>query len=88
MAFKSDTLSFQGEKLVGADGILTLHGISKPVHLDVEHFYCGMNVIRLKYTCGADAVGTIKRSEFGIDKYVPAVGDEVKVLIQVEAVKD
>ncbi len=88
MTFKSDKLSFHGEKLVGADGILTLHGISKPVHLNVERFYCGMNVIRLKYTCGADAVGTIKRSEFGIDKYVPAVGDEVKVLIQVEAVKD
>jgi polyisoprenoid-binding protein YceI len=88
MTFKSDKLSFQGEKLVSADGVLTLRGISKPVSLHVEHFYCGMNVIRLKYTCGADAVGTIKRSAFGIDKYAPAVGDEVKLLIQVEAVKD
>lgn len=42
----------------------------------------------MKYSCGADASATIRRSEFGVDKYVPAVADQVKVLIQVEAVKD
>jgi polyisoprenoid-binding protein YceI len=41
-----------------------------------------------KPTCGANATTTIKRSEFGIAKYVPAVGDEVKITIQVEATKD
>lgn len=88
MTFKSDKLRFQNDKLIGADGILTLHGISKPLHLKVEHFYCGMNLIRLKQTCGADATAVIKRSDFGIDKYTPAVADEVKLLIQVEATKD
>jgi len=67
---------------------LTLHGISKPVHLKVDHFYCGINPIRLKYTCGANAVTTIKRSEFNVDKYVPMISDEVNVAIQVEAVRD
>lgn len=88
MHFKAEQLGFQGNKLVSADGTLTLHGISKPVRLTVERFNCGMNPIRLKYTCGADASTTIKRSAFGIDKYVPAVSDEVKVLIQVEATRD
>lgn len=88
MTFKSDKLSFKGEQLVGADGTLTLHGVSKPVHLDIDHFYCGMNPIRLKYTCGANALTTIKRADFGIDKYVPAVANEVKVEIQVEATRD
>jgi len=88
MSFKSDRLIFQGEKLVGADGVLTLHGVSKPVRLQVEHFYCGINPLRMKYSCGADASAIIKRSKFGVDKYVPAVADQVKVLIQVEAVKD
>lgn len=88
MSFKSNRLIFQGETLVGADGVLTLHGVSKPVRLDVQHFYCGINPLRMKYSCGADASATIKRSEFGVDKYVPAVTDQVKVLIQVEAVKD
>ena len=88
MTFKSDRLSFSGDKLSGADGTLTLHGVKKPVHLTVDHSYCGMNAIRLKYTCGANAVASIRRSDFGIDKYVPMIGDEVKVLIQVEATRD
>ncbi|MCK9605476.1 MAG: YceI family protein [Methylomonas sp.] len=88
MRFKADKLSFAGDKLIGADGMLMLHGISKPVHLTVDHFFCGMNMIRLKYTCGANAVTTIKRSDFGIDKYVPMISDQVKVSIQVEATRD
>lgn len=88
MRFQSDKLHFAGDKLVGADGSLSLHGISKPVHLKVDHFYCGINPIRLKYTCGANASTTIKRSDFGVDKHVPMIADEVLVLIQVEATRD
>ncbi|MGY6276795.1 YceI family protein [Methylomonas sp. MgM2] len=88
MRFKSDKLKFAGEKLIAADGMLTLHGITKPVRLTVDHFYCGLNPIRLKYTCGANAVANIKRSDFGVDKYVPMVGDDVSVAIQVEATRD
>lgn len=88
MSFKSNRLIFQGDKLVGADGVLTLHGVSRPVRLEVEHFYCGINPLRMKHSCGADASAVIMRSEFGIEKYVPAVADQIKVLIQVEAVKD
>jgi len=88
MQFKSDKLHFAGEKLIGADGMLTLHGVTKPVSLKVDHFYCGINPIKLKYTCGANAVTKIKRADFGVDKYVPMVSDEVKVVIQVEATRD
>lgn len=88
MHFKSDKLQFTKNKLVGADGVLTLHGVSKPVHLKVDYFYCGMNVIKVKYTCGANAVTTIKRSDFGINKYVPMISDKVSVMIQVEATRD
>jgi polyisoprenoid-binding protein YceI len=38
--------------------------------------------------CGANATATIKRSDFGLSAYVPAVGDEVKITIEVEATKD
>lgn len=88
MRFQSNELRFAGEKLLSADGTLTLHGVSKPVSLKLDHFHCGINPIRLKYTCGANAVTTIKRSDFGVDKHVPMVSDEVKVMIQVEAVRD
>ena len=88
ITFKSDKLSFSNEKLVAVDGNLTLHGVTKPVHLSVDHFKCGLNMIKLVQTCGANATTTIKRSDFGVDKYVPAVGDEVHIQIQIEAVKD
>ncbi len=88
ITFVSDELTFNKNQLVAADGIMTMHGISKPVHLAIDHFYCGMNLIAMKDTCGANATTTIKRSDFGVDKYVPKVGDEVKIAIQVEATKD
>lgn len=88
ITFVSDKLSFNKGQLVAADGLLTLHGITKPVHLTVDHFYCGMNLIAMKYTCGANATTTIKRSDFGVDKYVPKVADEVNIAIQIEAIKD
>lgn len=86
--FVSDKLTFNKDQLIAADGIMTLHGVSKPVHLVIDHFYCGMNLIAMKNTCGANATATIKRSDFGVDKYVPKVGDEVKIDIQIEATKD
>jgi polyisoprenoid-binding protein YceI len=88
ITFVSDKLLFSKDQLVAADGVMTLHGVSKPVHLTIDHFYCGMNLIAMKNTCGANATTTIKRSEFGVDKYVPKVGDEVRVAIQIEATKD
>jgi len=88
ITFVSDKLSFNKDQLIAADGLLTLHGISKPVHLTVDHFYCGMNLIAMKNTCGANATTTIKRSDFGVDKYAPKLADEVLIAIQIEATKD
>jgi polyisoprenoid-binding protein YceI len=36
-------------------------------------------------TIGFDATATIKRTEFGIDKYVPMVSDEIALRITTEA---
>jgi len=88
IAFTSKNLKFDGDKLVGADGDFTLHGVTRPVSLQIDHFRCAPHPMNKKPTCGANATTTIKRSEFGIAKYVPAVGDEVKITIQVEATRD
>ncbi len=86
--YTSDNLNFKNEQLVAVEGRLTLHGITKPVNLTVDHFYCGRNLKTLKTVCGANAFTTLKRSDFGIDKYTPMLADEVKIVIQVEAIKD
>jgi polyisoprenoid-binding protein YceI len=88
MTFKSTKLKYNGNSLVSADGDLTLHGVTKPVSLTVTNFHCAANPISKKPTCGGNATATIKRSEFGISTYVPAISDEVKISIEVEAIKD
>ncbi|MEN6587540.1 MAG: YceI family protein, partial [Sulfuricella sp.] len=60
----------------------------KPLTLQLDYFKCGTHPMTKKPRCGANAMATLKRSEFGMAKYVPLVGDEVKIVIQVEADKD
>lgn len=86
--FKSTQLKFDGDKLVSADGVLTLKGISKPVTLKVTSFHCMPHPIYLKEACGANATTVVKRTEFNMGKYAPNVSDEVTIDIPVEATKD
>jgi polyisoprenoid-binding protein YceI len=87
MTFKSDKVNFNGDEVASVDGKLTLLGVTKPVTLMVTNFKCGTHPFYKKEECGADVVATIKRSDFGMTKYVPAVGDTVRLVIPVEAFK-
>jgi polyisoprenoid-binding protein YceI len=62
--------------------------VTRPVNLALTSFTCGPHPMNKKPMCGANATATIKRSDFGLSTYVPAVGDEVRIAIQVEALKD
>jgi len=86
--FKSSNFKFEGDKLVAVSGDLTLKGVTKPVTLTVTSFQCGNHPMNKKPMCGADASTTIKRTDFGIKYAVPAVSDDVKLSIPVEAFKD
>jgi polyisoprenoid-binding protein YceI len=86
--FKGNDFKFEGDKLVAVNGNLTLRGVTKPVTLKVEAFNCGNHPMNKKPMCGADASTTIKRSEFGVKYGIPAVGDDVKLSIPIEAFKD
>lgn len=88
MEFKSDKLKFDGVRLTGAEGTLTLLGVTRPVKLSITNFKCGEHPMNKKPVCGTEVTTSIKRSEFGMTKYVPAVGDEVKISFPVEAYKD
>lgn len=88
MHFTSDNLVFDGDKIVAAEGNFTLLGVTKPMTLTVSNFRCAPHPMNKKQTCGADISATLKRSEFGMTKYVPMVSDEVKISSPVEAIKD
>ena len=62
--------------------------MTKPDKLTATTFTCGPNPFTKKEMCGADFAGAIKRSDFGMKFGVPAISDEVKLLIAVEAYKE
>ncbi len=81
MTFVSTKVTPEGKDKAKVAGNLTLHGVTKPVTLDVTLVGAGVNPLSKKYTVGFDAKGTIKRSEFGVKTYVPLIGDELHLTI-------
>ena len=69
-------------------GDLTIHGVTKPVTIDATLNRAAPHPMSKQPTVGFDGVLFIKRSDFGMSKYLPGVGDEVQITIQVEASKD
>lgn len=88
LTFRGHKFRFDDNRVSVVEGELTLMGVTRPVTLTLTRFKCGLNLLRLRQACGADANATIKRSDFGLSKGLPLVGDEVKILISIEAVKD
>ena len=68
-------------------GNLTLHGVTRPVNLKVKSFKCMPHPMFKREVCGADALGTLNRDEFGIDGgKAYGFNMEVTLRIQVEAI--
>lgn len=84
--FKSTKVEVSGKDAAKVTGDLTIHGVTKPVTLDVKLNKIGANMKGVK-TAGFSATGQIKRSDFGIGAYVPAVSDEISLVITSEANK-
>ncbi|HEY9547645.1 MAG TPA: YceI family protein [Solimonas sp.] len=87
ITFKSNDFAFDGDQLASVTGALTMHGVTRPITLTVAHFVCKDHPISRSPACGADLRATLKRSDWGVSGYVPAIGDEVTLSIEVEATK-
>jgi polyisoprenoid-binding protein YceI len=86
-AFKS-TMVAKGEgKRLKVTGDLTLHGITKPVVLDVVMVKIGTNPRSNLPTIGFDGSAKIRRSSFGLGKFVPQVSDEITLHLTTQAVE-
>jgi polyisoprenoid-binding protein YceI len=86
MTYHSENVVFHGEDSATVFGELTLLGVTQPVTLAVNDINCGENPMNGAYTCGFTATGVLKRSDFGMGYGIPAIGDEVTLRIQAEAV--
>jgi polyisoprenoid-binding protein YceI len=90
LTFKSDKITFDGDRVVGVDGDLTMIGVTKPVSLKVMNFVCAENPFNKRPMCGAEATATIKRSDWGMTNglNINNPGDEIKLMIPIEGYKE
>ncbi len=88
VTFKSSAIKFNGDTPASMEGKLTILGVTRPVTLTITSFKCGTHPLNKKELCGADATTQIKRSDFGMKFGIPDVGDEVRLMLEVEAYKD
>ncbi|AKU23601.1 YceI family protein [Massilia sp. MB5] len=87
VTYQSKSFKFEGDKLVAVNGELTMLGVTKPVTLTVNKFKCIIHPRLKREVCGADASAEFKRTDFGLNYATPAFAPEVKLAIQVEAIK-
>ena len=93
ITFKSTKVEAAGPGKWKVTGDLTLHGVTKPVVLDVEGTGAPIHDPMGNTRAGASATTKIRRSDFGLiwNKALEAggvmVGDEVAISIDLEAIK-
>lgn len=82
--FVSTKFSRTGAASGKLHGDLTIRGVTRPVTLDVTFNGYGVNPLTKVDTLGFSAHGDFSRAQFGLAKWYPAVGDEVRVRIETE----
>ena len=87
ITFRSTSLKFDGDRVVGADGELTIRGVTKPVTLTVADFKCAIHPATKKPACGCEVTASVKRSDFGMTKNQASTGDDVNIAIAIEAIQ-
>lgn len=85
--FVGEKFSFDGDKVSEVAGTLTLLGKTQPVTLKAARFNCFDHPRLKREVCGGDFETTIQRSQWGMGYAIPAIPDAVKLIIQVEAIK-
>lgn len=83
--FVSDKIDVLSKNTAKIHGMLNLHGVTKPIVLEVTLNKVGKNPITDKMSVGFTGTTLIKRSDFGMKTLLPEVGDEVKIEIEAEA---
>lgn len=79
--FASTSVTRTGAATATIVGDLTMHGVTRPITLDATFNAAAINPMNKAYTLGFKATGVLKRTEFGVSKYAPLVGDDTRLTI-------
>lgn len=82
--FKSTGIVVTGPTTGRITGDLTLHGVTRPIVLNATFIGGGVNPLTKAYVVGFSATATLKRSDYGVKAFIPAVGDAVNLIISGE----
>lgn len=85
--FKSSKVNFDGDKVSSVEGNLTLLGQTRPVTLKATGYGCYDHPRFQRQVCGGDFETTIQRADFGMTYGLPGIPNDIKLVIQVEAVR-
>jgi polyisoprenoid-binding protein YceI len=88
ITYRATGVKFAGDNPAEIEGQLTMLGVSKPVTLKVERWGCRDNPFNKRPMCGANVSASFKRSDFGMKYGIPGIGDEIRLMANVEAYKD
>lgn len=79
--FKSTGIRKAGKNKYKLSGDLTIHGVTKPVTMNLLYRGLTENPMSKKQTAGFQLTGTIKRSDFTVGTNFPAsmISDEVRI---------
>ncbi|HAT8938486.1 TPA: hypothetical protein JBB06_02960 [Legionella pneumophila subsp. pneumophila] len=86
--FVSNRVEVMGKNKAKVYGMLTMHGVTKPIILNVILNKAGINLLNDRETAGFSATTSLKRSDYGIKALIPEVGDDVEIEIEAEAYLD
>lgn len=86
--FVAEHFAFDGPALREVRGEFTLRGLSRPLALRALRFHCAPHPALRRAWCGGDFEAEFRRSDYGISYGLPLVADRVRLLIQVEAIRD
>jgi polyisoprenoid-binding protein YceI len=85
--FVGTGFKFDGDKVTEVSGNLTMRGKTNPVTLKGSGFNCYDNPYVKRQVCGGDFETTITRSQYDMTYGLPGIPDNIRLLIQVEAIK-
>ena len=88
MTYKSTNVKFSGDNPSEIEGQLTLLGVTKPVTIKLDRWTCKDHPMSKKPMCGGNASGSFKRTDFGMKYGTPALGDEIRLMINFEGYKE
>ncbi len=85
--FKSSSAKKTGDDTFDLTGDLTIHGVTKSVTLPMQMTGVGKGM-KGETRAGFETTFTIKRSDFDMKTMPQGVGDDVRIVVAVEAIKN